>query len=276
MNFRNYNDLYFDVLRWSTRLPHNIDVVIGVPRSGMLVAFMLAQIRNIHLGSVESLISGKFEHGRSRRIYGEIPPRKILVVDDSFSSGKTMNAVRAKLARFKNVLYGVVYMGKGKGHLVDFYYQKMLNPRAFIWQIFHSDNLSGACVDIDGVLCLDPTGKQNDGDGPRYQKFLQTATPLILPTYLIHSLVTARLERWRAFTEQWLERHNVRYKNLIMSQCKTAKDRGNHTNHATEKALYYKKTKETFLFIESSWLQAQTIQQISGKAVLCSSTMCLV
>lgn len=276
MIFRNYNDLYFDLLQWATQLPRDIDLFVGIPRSGILVAFMLAQIRNIHFGSVESFVSGNYEHGRSRRVYGQVPPRKVFVVDDTLATGATMSGARKKLAGRDNILYGAVYVSKGKGHLVDFYYRRAPGPRGFAWQIFHSGHLANACVDIDGVICLDPVKSQNDGDGPRYQEFLKTATPLIIPTYPIHSLVTSRLERWRGLTEQWLKQYNVQYKNLIMSQCKSARGRGGHKEHAMPKALYYQKTRETYLFIESSPMQAEVIHKVSGKAVLCSSTMQLI
>lgn len=40
--------------------------------------------------------------------------------------------------------------------------------------------LKKACLDIDGVLCVDPTPEEND-DGPRYREFLLTPNPYSFP-----------------------------------------------------------------------------------------------
>ena len=39
MNFRNISQLSDQILDWSKRLPRDIDVVVGIPRSGLLAVF---------------------------------------------------------------------------------------------------------------------------------------------------------------------------------------------------------------------------------------------
>ena len=48
-------------------------------------------------------------------------------------------------------------------------------------------------MDIDGVLCADPTPEEND-DGEKYRHFLLNAPPLFIPKVTIGTLVTSRLE----------------------------------------------------------------------------------
>ena len=43
---------------------------------------------------------------------------------------------------------------------------------------------------MDGVLCIDPTEKEND-DGERYKHFLNNAAPLHIPKYTIGHIVIA-------------------------------------------------------------------------------------
>mgnify|MGYP006922448723 CR=1 FL=1 len=43
----------------------------------------------------------------------------------------------------------------------------------------HHRYMKEACVDIDGVLCMDPLPKEND-DGARYIDFIRNATILLL------------------------------------------------------------------------------------------------
>ena len=90
-------------------------------------------------------------------------------------------------------------------------------PRVFEWNLMHGTVLSNSCMDIDGVLCLDPTDEEND-DGHRYLRFLRDTPALLLPTSPVGWLVTSRLEKYRAQTEEWLARHKVQYGALRMMQ----------------------------------------------------------
>jgi adenine/guanine phosphoribosyltransferase-like PRPP-binding protein len=47
MNFVTYRDLNEDIIRNLHRIPNDIDVVVGVPRSGLLVASQIALYRNL-------------------------------------------------------------------------------------------------------------------------------------------------------------------------------------------------------------------------------------
>lgn len=51
-------------------------------------------------------------------------------------------------------------------------------------------------MDIDGVLCADPTPEEND-DGEKYRHFLLNTPPLFIPKVTIGTLVTSRLEKYR-------------------------------------------------------------------------------
>ena len=83
-------------------------------------------------------------------------------------------------------------------------------PRVFEWNLMHGTVLANSCVDIDGVLCLDPTDEEND-DGECYARFLRDTPALLLPTAPVAWLVTSRLEKYRKQTAEWLARHEVRY-----------------------------------------------------------------
>lgn len=273
LSFKNYNDLYFDILDWNTILPRDFDTVIGIPRSGMIVAFMLSQIRNIRMGSINSLLSNNFEYGH-RIIPGiENPISKILVVDDTLKKGRTLIKTRSKLKGFE-VSYGVVYITQENKNCVDFFYKILPPPRPFLWNVFHSLYLDKMCVDIDDVLCLGPT-KEQDDDSFKYEDFVKNATPLYIPTCPIHSIVSSRLEKYMNLTKIWLKKYNIQYQNLILSPYKTQKEKRDANNSAQIKAAYYKYTK-TELFIESNPIMAKIIKECSGKPVLCTKEMELV
>jgi orotate phosphoribosyltransferase len=134
--------------------------------------------------------------------------------------------------------------------------------------------LEHSCVDIDGVLCRDPTEEEND-DGPMYEDFLVNAEPLLIPSAPVGWLVTCRLEKYRDLTEQWLANHGVIYRELIMMDLPSKAARIAAGSHARFKAEVYANTNAK-LFIESSAWQAYEIANRTGKPVFCLETRRMV
>jgi len=278
MNYRSIASLNRQIIRWMSGLPRDITVVVGIPRSGLLAANILALHRNIPLTDVDRLIEGKLIQTGER--YGGVRAdsllsarQTVLVLDDSIATGKQMNLVKAKISAAKlphTIYYGAVYAMPGSRRLVDFFAEIVPSPRVFEWNVMHSGTLPDCCVDIDGVLCVDPTKEEND-DGKNYENFLRNAAPLIIPTKRITALVTCRLEKYRALTEAWLTKYRVQYDKLYMLNLPTKEARVAANAHAKFKAVIYKDLRAP-LFIESSLTQAVDIARFSGKEVLCIET----
>lgn len=262
------------------RLPVDIDLIVGVPRSGMLVANMLALDLNLKVTDVEGFCSNRPltpENTRSiprSRFDTPREARHVLVIDDSVSSGQSMREVRRQVGeagRAQRVTYCAVYSTIAAPADVDVSLEVVPDPRTFEWNILHRPLLEKFCVDIDGVLCVDPTDAQND-DGDAYLAFLATASPLALPTYRVGHLVTSRLEKYRAQTEDWLASHGVEFKHLHMLDLPDAQTRRRLGCHAQFKAQVYRECAETVLFVESEREQARKIALESGKTALCYTT----
>jgi uncharacterized HAD superfamily protein len=269
MIFVSYAELCRDVVAWSEQLPRDIDCIVGVPRSGMLPATILALHRNIPLADVGTFAQGKvFEGGvrDQRRSYANV-----LVVDDSTLSGKSLLRASEKLKHLEGfkIFYGAVYAKPASPNC--FSYRQVMLPRIFEWNMFHSYWTQRCCMDIDGVLCRDPTREEND-DGLRYRKFLHTVEPRHLPTVQVHTLVTSRLEQYRIDTVKWLHKHNILYKNLIMHPAASKKERMKAKDHAKRKAHAYRQSGNR-LFIESDTHQAKDIRRLTHLPVLCTDTM---
>jgi orotate phosphoribosyltransferase len=274
MNYRSISSLNRLVLNWQCGLPRDLDLVVGVPRSGMLVANLLALHLNLPMTDVEGLLNSLLItfSGRSSAIDLQ-KPRKVLVVDDALSTGRQLTKLKQRLAGAKlphQILYGVAYVRPGAESTVDFFAEHLPDPQLFEWNMMHHPVLLGSCLDIDGVLCQDPA-KADDDDGERYCRFLQTAAPLVIPTLPVGWLVTARLEKYRALTEQWLARHGVQYRELVMWDLPDHKARDRAQSHGEYKAGVYRATNAD-LFIESSATQAIEIATLSGRQVFCMAT----
>jgi uncharacterized HAD superfamily protein len=155
--------------------------------------------------------------------------------------------------------------------LVDLHFALIPMPRVFEWNLWHHSMMDTTCVDIDGVLCIDPTAAQND-DGTQYLQFLESALTKHIPSTRIAMLVTSRLEKYRPQTEAWLKNAGVKYDELVMLDLPDMETRRKLGIHGSFKAEVYQKATNCNLFIESDFNQAQTIAEITKKPVYCVET----
>jgi uncharacterized HAD superfamily protein/hypoxanthine phosphoribosyltransferase len=276
MNYVSVADLAAAIRAGLHKLPEDVDLVVGIPRSGMLPASLIALNLNVNCCDLQSFLAGvALHHGRTREV--RLPKvtmpshaRHVLVVDDSVDSGETLASVKRSLAQImsdQRLIFCAVYVTPTATTLPDVYLQVLSQPRLFEWNVMHRSYLRNCCVDIDGVLCCDPTAVEND-DSYEYGKFLLAAKPLAVPSYPIGHLVTSRLEKYRPQTEDWLRRHGVQYLTLHMLDLPDAKTRRKLDCHAKFKAEVYSRVPTATLFIESDRSQAQAIAKLSGKYAL--------
>jgi len=272
MNFRNITNLNQVILKEIHKIPRDFDLIVGVPRSGMLPANLMALYLNLPYTDLHSFINGHIYKAGERGQYFDIKQfKKVLVVDDSVSSGSAMKKCKDSLAHLEsdfNLKYAAIYVLPGKEKTVDYHFEVVGIPRYFQWNIFNHSTLDKACFDIDGVLCVDPTKEQND-DGPKYKDFILKAPPLYIPKAKIGCLVTSRLEKYRKETEIWLKNHNIKYDKLVMLDLPNAKARQKANNHGGHKAKEYQNSYYN-LFFESELHQALEINRITKKPVFCT------
>lgn len=273
MNYRNIRQLNDVILQRLNVIPRDIDLIVGVPRSGMLPANLLALYLNRPYTDIHSFMNGHiYKAGARGQFFDTNQFKKILVVDDSVASGSALNEVKTNLKELSSkfdIKYCAVYVIPGKEKVVDYYFEVVPLPRYFQWNILNHTSLEKACFDIDGVLCVDPTPEQND-DGEKYTDFVLNAQPLFIPGAKIGTIVTSRLEKYRSQTEQWLKAHNVKYDDLIMLDLPDMAARQKANNHGDHKAKAYM-SKPYVLFVESELNQAIAINRIAKKPVLCTA-----
>lgn len=257
------------------KIPHDIDVVVGIPRSGMLAANMIALYLNTNLSDIDSFVEGKiFRNGMSRgcSVRKSDNIRKILVVDDSIDKGTALTNAKNKLKNIHyhdiEILFCVPIATNIGATMVDIFFEIIDDDRVFEWNLFHHSILENACMDIDGVLCLNP---EEDDDGEKYRAFLNSAKPLFTPTVMINTLISCRLEKYRTQTIKWLNENNIKYENLILLNLPDKASRIKWGKHGEYKGIYYKES-DCCLFIESSQYEAFTIAKVSNKPVICVET----
>ena len=274
VNFVSFAMLNKLLLQNLHRIPHDVDCIVGVPRSGLLLANMISCYINKPLTDVSGVIAGKFfDAGNSKNKSGWARDfstvKKILVVEDSVASGASINQVKNRLA-LVNVekIYLAAFVEPRAVNMVDLFLAVVPQPRIFEWNFMHHGFLRNCCLDFDGVLCNDPTPEQND-DGENYRQFILNAAPKFIPSQPVGCIVTARLKKYSEETKFWLQKHNVQYGGLIMLNLDSAEQRRALGVHANFKAQVYAAIKGAALFIESNPQQAQIIAKLSKKDVLC-------
>ena len=275
--FRSIADLNNCIFKNIAKIPKDVDLIVGLPRSGMLPANIIALYLNKPYTDIDSFLEGKvYGCGYRGNFIKDRDVKKILVIDDSISSGSAIAKAKEKLKNSKfEFIYAAVY-GRSESRLrVDICLEIIDGLRVFQWNMFHHKLiLSMACMDIDGVLCRDPTPEEND-DGKKYMEFLLTAEPKFIPSVKVKTLISCRLEKYRKATELWLKSNGIEYDNLIMLNLPNATERRKWNRYGDYKGNEYKKPGYVF-FIESSLNEAKRIKEVSGKTVFCTEAMTLI
>ena len=196
---------------------------------------------------------------------------KILLLDDTYFTGESMKVVRSSVKR-QDILYASLYITPEKVEEVDIYGLKLQSPYFLEWCLFNSGYMSKAYLDFDGILCPNvPFDIANNED--KYIDYITNVEPYYenLPRiFKCKGIITARLEKYRAITEAWLEKHNVNYGELIMFPTERKDERDqNHTEVIGEfKGKQLERTKATF-YVESEPVEAKKIKKHTRAVIIC-------
>lgn len=257
------------------RVPRDVDIVLGVPRSGMLPASIIATSLHLPLADLEGFLAGHtYRAGRTRfqedqRVISASACKRALVVDDSVHTGNSLREARMRIAESgvsTEFRFLTVYTTKWKQRAAEIAFETVPMPRVFQWNLMHHPDLGSFALDIDGVLCRDPSPEEND-DGERYLQFICDAPQLYVPTRAVGALVTSRLEKYRDATVSWLSKHGIQYNHLHMLDLPDKATRLELGTHGRFKGEVFRDTPFR-LFIESDLSQAVEIARIAGKPAL--------
>ena len=248
--------------------------VIGIPRSGMLPASMIAMWLNLPLFFSDPNhnllpLSGVSKFGGMRMANHKDNNGRLLVVDDTVYAGTAMKHFKSKL--LEDVYFATVYLKPDCDFKPDFYAKHLPAPHLLEWNLFNCTYIEDSLLDFDGILspnvpyeiCIDEE---------RYIEYIKNVKPFPhrIPKTHCKGIVTARLEKYRSITEDWLRRHGIKYGSLQMYPTEdVAKRDKNHVEEAsTFKAKMFSESDAKF-FIESEIAEAVRIRKKSGKFVIC-------
>ena len=278
---KSWADMANDIRSSLHKIPRDTDLVVGIPKSGMTPASMIALSLHIPSADLEGFVQGHIHtHGLHRgpyRINKIEQVKKVLVVDDWTNHGSGIERAKQKLGnstvipRDWEIRYFSVYKHV-KTNCLDIWCEEFEHDSVvFEWNMANGWFWGRSCVDIDGVLCPDPTSEQDD-DGERYFDFIVNAPLKYKPRCHINTLVTNRLEKYREPTSWWLESRMVDYGRLVMYDCPDAATRRKNAESVGWGGLIKTQTynnSDCVLFVESNEHEASDIHRLTGKNVLC-------
>jgi endogenous inhibitor of DNA gyrase (YacG/DUF329 family) len=208
-----------DLTRLSKTLIHNIpldiDAIIGVARSGMLPATIIATALHKPLYAISRNKIIRLNSGdRSRDL--KHTTGRFALIEDSLGSGSQIR--RLNLLLPTGTFKAAVFVTPHTVHLVDQHVVIQNNLHLFEWNFFNGPQISLCALDLDGVICEDGPAEIYEVDALE-EKFFPTTIPKFLPRHTMfktRAIVTARLEKFREITVAWLAKHGVTYQELIM------------------------------------------------------------
>lgn len=268
----------------ASSLPPDITAIVGVARSGITPASMVASLLHLPLIAIRQTANDVIEVGNGWRLGGNhhvsaLASGKVAIVDDTVMTGNSLKSIANIVRqRFPNAITAAIYVNPLAKRKPDIWVRDLGWPHLLEWNIFNSVLSPNIAVDFDGILCHDcPRG--SDDDGSKYLEFIRNAKPLYVPRKVpLPLIVTARIERYRADTEAWLARHRINFHRLVMHPATTLGERNRDdiaaykAKHFGEWAKHHVPRPAPLMFIESEDWQARRISKLTGHMTVCPST----
>ncbi|MET0658513.1 MAG: phosphoribosyltransferase, partial [Steroidobacteraceae bacterium] len=149
-------DLSDDVRANLHRIPPDIDLVVGIPRSGMIPAYMIGLYTNRVVVDVNGFLDNRTPGKGCTRAAGvnitePQAAKHILLVDDSIASGQSLQNVLRTVSGsgFRGrITTCAVIAYPSKTCDVDLHFRTLPHPRIFEWNAFHHTHVEKSCFDL--------------------------------------------------------------------------------------------------------------------------------
>lgn len=262
----------------ASKIPADVQGIIGVARSGLCVATMVAMLLHRPLTIVRQSTHDIVDAGNGWRLSGNTHGNgPHVLLDDTVMAGNSFKHVTPIVQkRFPNLITAAVYVNPAAKHKPDMWVHDLPWPHILEWNVFNSIMSPAMATDFDGILCRDCRADQDD-DGEKYLDWMTNVEPLYLTRRSpIPLIVTARLEKYRGVTTAWLNKWSVTFNELVMAPWGTLAER-RAQNIPAWKAGYVSKfcakrhQINPPMYVESDPGQAQEIARLSRCLTVCPS-----
>ena len=129
IKFHTFQQMANIIKRNLYKLPNDIDLIVGVPRSGIIPAYIIALFLNKKVCSMNEFINN-LSPLNGDRILEDVEIKKVLIVDDSISTGSALNKNKKliqdlKLDKKYNIEYCCVFATSDSKTMIDYYFKKL-------------------------------------------------------------------------------------------------------------------------------------------------------
>src|SRR5262245_10940112 len=138
LHYKSYYDLARDIAGGVAKLPR-VDLVVGIPKSGLIPAAMIASYLNVQLLDLDSFIFTYSKRSGNRKARAsDASPLSVLIVDDSVNTGNEFSRVRRRLEVVSddiNFIFCAIYGLSMDAHVgvADIVMASLPQPRFFQW-----------------------------------------------------------------------------------------------------------------------------------------------
>ena len=200
--------------------------IFAIARSGMIPASVIASLVHGDLHTV-NIKDGSVEHcGSGLRKDDAQEIKTPYIVDDSAWSGSALSTAKEILLKKYGEPFqsAVIFCRSSAKKHVDLF-SCIMNTHFFEWNIANTSFAENYVWDLDGTLCDDFMPFEDD-DGVAYLRAMKKRIPThFKPHRRPVNIVTARLDKYRQPTEEWLEDNGFNVANLHMGPWQTQAER---------------------------------------------------
>ncbi|MEX1014172.1 MAG: phosphoribosyltransferase, partial [Candidatus Paceibacterota bacterium] len=133
MDYISFADMGRTVVSKLYKIPQDIDLIVGIPRSGLLAGNIIALSLNLPIIDIDGFIyNRRLRHGftRKTKTYISLPheAKHILIVDDTIDTGKTMDRVKMRLKNSlinQQISFCSVYAEQKSIKKIDIFLEKL-------------------------------------------------------------------------------------------------------------------------------------------------------
>ena len=152
MHYRSIADMSATIQREIWRIPQPVDLVVGIPRSGLMAANLLGLALNLPIADLEGYCAGRIlASGKTRRAKKHAldihEMKRVVVIDDSIFMGSSMTEARERVAAAglpAEAIFVAVYGNSTSHPDADVVLEAVPQPRFFQWNIMHHGLLEHA------------------------------------------------------------------------------------------------------------------------------------
>lgn len=218
LNYRNYLDLS-NCIKSNIHKIQKYDLFVGVPRSGLLVANLMALLLNKPVCTVQEMANGlPPQNGFSRKIDDKKFYNNVLVVDDSVNTGKSINYVKEI---FKNkgidADYCAVYSTSEAIKHVDIVFEIVEKPRIFQWNYFNNSIINSSAVLFEHIFLSGIKCPKNTNE---LECILTSIQPVLLKNVKIGMIFTGYNKNAADLIINWLNKYNIEFNQVLFCDSK--------------------------------------------------------